>query len=87
VLGALLGAVSQVVIFVSTALSYGTGLDTFFNHPRALNVEQPIPFGEAMVARTITFVANVVTNVVTGALGYAIAAVGPKAGEVSAPVR
>jgi hypothetical protein len=37
-----------------------------------------------MGARTITFVANVVTNVITAALGYAIAAVGPKAGDASA---
>jgi len=84
VLGALLGAISQAVIFASTAVSYILGMDTFFNAPRALNVEQAIPFGQAMGARAITFVANVVTNLVTAALGYGIAAVGPKAGEVSA---
>jgi hypothetical protein len=87
VLGALLGAVSQAVILVSTAVSYMAGMETFFNAPRALNVEEAIPFGQAMGARAITFVANVVTNVITAALGYAIAGVGPKAGEVSAAPR
>jgi hypothetical protein len=48
-----------------------------------VNVEEAIPFGEAMVGRTVTFVANIVTNVITGALGYAIAAVGPKAGDAA----
>ncbi len=40
-LGALIGFVTQLVIFVSTALSYMLGLDTFFNAPPALNVAQP----------------------------------------------
>lgn len=79
-LGALLGAVSQAVIFLSTATSYILDMETFFNAPRALNVEAAIPFGQAMGARAITFVANVVTNVITAALGYVLAAVGPKPG-------
>ena len=82
VIGALLGAISQAVIFLSTAISYVAGMDTFFNHPTALNVEEAIPFGEAMGARVITFVANVVTNAITAALGYGIATLtGPRAGE------
>jgi hypothetical protein len=81
-IGALLGAASQVVIFLSTAISYILGIDSFFNYPRALNVPEAIPFGQAMVARAITFVVNVVFNVIAAALGYAIAGVGPKAGEV-----
>lgn len=81
-IGALMGAASQVVIFLSTAISYILGIDSFFNYPRALNVQEAIPFGQAMVARSITFVANVVLNVIAAALGYAIAGVGPKAGEV-----
>ena len=77
-LGALLGVISQVVILVSTALSYIMGMETFFNAARALNVEAAIPFGEAMGARAIGLVANVVLNVISAALGYAFAAVGPK---------
>ena len=81
-IGALLGAISQVVILLSTAVSYMAGMDTFFNYPRALNVEEAIPFGQAMVGRAITFVANTVINAVIATLGYGIASlVGPKAGE------
>jgi hypothetical protein len=82
VVGALLGAISQAVILVSTAISYMAGMETFFNYPRALNVEEAIPFGQAMGGRAITFVAGIVTNTVAAALGYGIASlVGPKAGE------
>ena len=78
VLGATLAVTSQIVIFVSTALSYLLGMDTFFNHPQALNATHALPLGEAMVGRTITFVANVVINSVAGALGWLIAGVGPQ---------
>jgi hypothetical protein len=82
VVGALLGAISQAVILVSTAISYMAGMETFFNYPRALNVEEAIPFGQAMGGRAITFVAGIVTNTVAAALGYGIATLtGPKAGE------
>jgi hypothetical protein len=87
VVGALLGLVSQVVIFLSTVVSYALGIDSFFNNPRALNVEEVIPFGQAMGVRVFGLVVNVITNVITAALGYAIAGVGPKAGEVSAAPR
>ena len=81
-IGALLGAISQVVILLSTAASYMAGMETFFNHPTALNATEAVAFGDAMVGRCITFVANVVTNTITAALGYGIASLtGPKAGE------
>jgi hypothetical protein len=82
VVGALLGLVSQVVIFLSTVVSYALGIDSFFTNPRALNVAEAIPFGQAMGVRVFGLVVNVITNVITAALGYAIAGVGPKAGEV-----
>ncbi len=78
VLGATLAVASQLVILVSTALSYMLGLNTFFNHPRALNAVEAVPFAQAMVGRSITFVANIVTNSITGALGWLIAGVVPK---------
>ena len=82
VIGATLGAISQVVVFLSTAISYMAGMETFFNHPTALNATEAVAFGDAMVGRCITFVANVVTNTITAALGYGIATLtGPKAGE------
>ena len=78
VLGASLAVFSQAVIFVSTALSYLLGMETFFNHPRALNAQQAVAFGQAMLGRTITFVANIVTNGIAGALGWLIAGVVPR---------
>ena len=83
VLGVTLGVCSQIVIFLSTALSYILGIDSFFTNPRALNVEQAIPFGQAMGLRAITFVVNTVFNAIAAAIGYGIAAVGPKASELS----
>jgi len=79
VLGATLGLVSQVVILVSTALSYMLGIDSFFNNVRALNVEEAIPFGQAMITRVTGLVVNTILNMIAGALGYAIAKVGPSA--------
>ena len=82
VVGLLLGAVSQVVVFSSTAISYLAGMDTFFNYPTALNVEEAIPFGKAMGARAVTALINTVFNGILAALGYGIATMtGPKAGE------
>src|SRR5688572_20855525 len=37
-LGLVFGVTAQVVIFTATVLSYTLGVETFFNHPRALNV-------------------------------------------------
>jgi hypothetical protein len=82
-LGVLLGVCSQIVIFLSTAISYILGIDSFFTNPRALNVEQAIPFGQAMGLRAITFVVNTVLNAIAGAIGYGLGAVGPKASELS----
>jgi hypothetical protein len=50
-LGALLGFTTQLVIFASTVLSYGLDLDTYFNHPTALNVTEPMPLAGALVVR------------------------------------
>jgi len=73
--GVKLAVASQTVIFLSTAVSYGLGMETFFNNPRALNVTAPIGIGEAMGRRLVTFVANCITNGIIGAIGFGIAAV------------
>ena len=77
-LGVSLAAVSQLVILVSMLVSYGLGMETFFNHPTALNVEQAMPFGQAMGTRVVGFVINVVLNGIIGALGWLISMVVPK---------
>jgi hypothetical protein len=73
--GVKLAVASQIVIFLSTAISYALGLQTFFNYARALNVEAPIGMGEAMVRRLVTFVVNCILNGIIGAIGYGIAGV------------
>src|SRR5688572_10892090 len=50
-LGMTLGFCAQLVIFVLTAVSYMLGMDTYFNHPTALNAEGPRSFAEAMGGR------------------------------------
>ena len=55
-----------------------SGVSTDFNHPTALNVEQAMPFGQAMGARAAGLVVNVVVNGIIGALGWLIAMVVPK---------
>lgn len=71
-LGALIGLVTQVVILVSTALSYGLGLSTLWNSPAALNQTTAVPFGAAMVARAGGLVVNTILNVIAALIGYAM---------------
>jgi hypothetical protein len=71
-LGALIGLATQLVIFVSTALSYGLGVSTLWNSPQALNQAAAIPFGEAMVARAGGLVVNTILNVIAALIGYAM---------------
>ena len=72
VLGALIGIVTQVVIFGSTAVSYVLGLHTLWNAPTALNQPGEVAFGAAMVARTVGLVVNTVLNVIAASIGYAM---------------
>jgi hypothetical protein len=82
VLGALLGLISQVVIFAATLLSYALGLHTFFNHPTALNLDHPIPFGpEVLVIRFRGLIANSILSGIIGGLGWALGGVLPKDGQ------
>lgn len=72
VLGALIGFVTQVVIFVSTVLSYGLGLSTLWNSPAALNQAAAVPMGAAMMARVGGMVVNTILNVIAASIGYAM---------------
>ena len=77
-LGALIGFVTQLVIFVSTAASYMLGLETFWNAPTALNQTAAVAFGPAMLGRAGGLVANTITNTVAALLGYAMGGALPK---------
>jgi|MudIll2142460700_1097286.scaffolds.fasta_scaffold71181_1 hypothetical protein len=76
-LGALIGLAAQIVISASTAASYAFGIDSYFNHPRALNVETAIPFGEAMARRAAGLVMGVANAAVAAALGWVLGALLP----------
>jgi hypothetical protein len=72
-----LGVLGQVVILLSTAVSYGAGLETYFNYPLALNQKEPVAFAQAMGIRLGGLVANTITNGIAGALGWAMGALLP----------
>jgi hypothetical protein len=68
-----LALVSQVVILLLTAASYGLGISSYFNEPMALNRQtDPIAFGAAMGFRVGGLVVNTILNGITGALGWAL---------------
>jgi len=77
-LGATLGLTSQIVIFVSTLVSYLLGLETYYNNPVALNQVAAIPLGSALLVRAGGLVANTLTNCIAGALGWAMGALLPE---------
>jgi hypothetical protein len=68
-----LALVSQVVILLSTAASYGLGISSYFNEPMAVSGQaDPIGFGAAMGFRVGGLVVNTILNGITGALGWAL---------------
>jgi hypothetical protein len=77
-LGMTLGLAAQIVIFTSTALSYALGMHTFFNHPRALNVETDVSMNEALLRRAAGLVAGPISNGVAAFLGWLMGAVLPE---------
>ena len=76
-LAMLLGFLGQVVVFLSTVASYALGIDTYFNHPKALNLEAAVGFAQAMGIRVGGLVANTILNGIAGALGWAMGGVLP----------
>jgi hypothetical protein len=70
---------AQILIFLSTVASYALGMETFFNHPTALNVPERVPLGRAIVIRTQGLVANCVLNSIFAALGWVLGGLLPTA--------
>jgi hypothetical protein len=81
-LGATLGLTAQIVIVVSTLLSYLLGLETYYNNPVALlgdtNAEAAVPLGSALAFRAVGLVVNTILNGIAGALGWAMGALLPE---------
>ena len=76
-----MAVVSQIVILLSTAVSYGFGIDSYFSNPMALNRQaDPIAFGAAMGLRAGGLVVNTLLNAIAGALGWALGGLLPSRG-------
>jgi hypothetical protein len=71
VMGFVMGLASQIVIFLATVLSYTLEINTYFNHPIALNAPGPLSFGQAVTTRLGGLVANPISAGIMGALGWA----------------
>lgn len=70
---------AQLVILLSTLMSYAAGLDTYFNHSIALNVEARADMAQAMTARAFGLVFNTLVNgSIAGALGWAMGGLLPE---------
>ena len=76
-LGMTLGFCAQLVILVLTLVSYLLGMNTYFNHPTALNAEGPVAFGAAMGGRVGGLVANTLFAGIAAALGWVFGAALP----------
>jgi hypothetical protein len=77
-LGMTLGLSAQLVIFLSTALSYTLDMQTYFNHPTALNSPDPLPMGAALTRRAGGLVAGPIGNGVAAFLGWLMGGVLPE---------
>lgn len=85
-----LGVMSQLAILLLTVLSYALSLETYFNHPVALNVRmlseldfhagnaEPVAFGHAIGNRLGGLVGNSIFAGILGAIGWTLGGVLPE---------
>jgi hypothetical protein len=73
-----LAVVAQLVILLSTAAAYLTGIVSYFNHPTALNRVEAVGLGQAIGIRVFGLVVNAFLNGIAGALGWALGALLPR---------
>lgn len=78
-LGATIVLSAQILIFAATILSYLLGVDTYFNHPTALNVAEPIGLVQALGVRVFGLVVNTVVGSILASLGWLGGKLLPKA--------
>jgi hypothetical protein len=86
----LLGVISQLAILLLTVLSYALSLETYFNHPVALNARalaeadlraglpEPIALGTAVANRLGGLIGNSIFAGILGAIGWTVGAVLPE---------
>ena len=69
-LGATIGVSAQVLILLATLVSFLVGAETYFNHPAALNVQEAVGVGQALLIRLFGMVVNAVAAGICGLLGW-----------------
>jgi len=82
--GVVLGAFSQILIFTATLISYAAGIDTYFIHWDALNVERgvSVPMGTAMMGRAFGLVIGTLISGIFALIGRALfSALAPRCGD------
>lgn len=80
-MGFTLGVASQLVVLLATLLSYALSLETYFNHPIALNADdaqQVVSFSAALANRAGGLVGNSIFAGIAGALGWTIGGLLPE---------
>jgi hypothetical protein len=77
-LGVTMGLAAQLVILLLTVMSYALGLDTYYNHPTALNAPEALPFGQALGVRFGGLIGNSIGSGIVAALGWALGGLVPK---------
>jgi len=73
-----MAVVAQVVILLSTAVSYVLGIPSYFSHPTALNQPEAVGLGQALLIRAGGLVVNTLLNGIAGALGWALGGLLPR---------
>lgn len=71
-LGVAIGLSGQILIFLATLGSYLAGAETYFNHPTALNVQEAVPLGSALVARLIGVAVNSIFCSIAALIGWSL---------------
>jgi hypothetical protein len=69
-LGLLFGVTSQLVIMLSTIVSYVAHIDSAFNYPKALNAPGPVEFAKALGTRFQGLVSNPIADAIMGLIGW-----------------
>jgi hypothetical protein len=77
-LGATFGFIAQIVIFLATVMSYAVGIQTFFNHPTALNQTSAVSFAQAIGIRAPALLIFPIINAIAAAIGWALGGLLPE---------
>ena len=64
--------VGQSLVVLSTVITYAAGIDSYFNHPEALNVTEKLSSGDAFVGRLQAILPNVISGIVLCLIGQGL---------------